>query len=1047
MSKSERLSWRRIVAFALCTVLFFGCFTGKTGNVSKAASFPDNAVWMTGCSMTVWQDGRMGLNVYFTGINPAGTFPNGYLSFGGQKYSFHKSNDTEYYATCYLAPKEIGAARQVSIYSNQKVCPIILDEAGNLANSIMCCAKDYLDQLKASAAGNSREASMAKAIDDYGKCAAIFFKNDPNEAAYRVSDIALKNYCAVMNGTLPEGIRYAGSTVVLDEKLAIRHYFETASASVPAEFYIGKNKTSLHSANGLYYVEIPEIKAWDIDRAFRVTAVCNQTDTWNLDFSVLSYAYAAIMNGSSDKLCELVKSLYWFLQAFDGYQSENRELEDPVLNPSGDPDDSITLTYMNSKYPDDMPRAIIVKPSGASKEEDFAANLLQKYIAEEDGYQPRIVSDSEPVSAGSFEISVGNTNRSKEQAKYASNDSYCIQSYPNHNGVAITGVGQLGLIHGAMRFLEACGGFFYLSWDDLYVTNQEHFKVDMNGFRIDYERKFVFTDNDICYTSLNPNSDRTDPYYAGYGRTKPSGYVRPRTGRLYSLAFGLNGFYTDQYQLPVGEAGRESWYLTSFAEGDHYTEPEGANWVPAGQAHTLLAEFLPAKKYANNHPEWYATYDGKKDTSQLCLTTVMNDSTAYGLILAHCKELCEKSDPNAYMQIISMSNNDGAAYCQCSKCVAERKAHGDRSGSNVSIELVELLNKVSKDIHQNGAYPNVYVDTLAYTRTLDPPGDLVCDDHVIIRWAPIMRCYAHYLDAPESEDYRAPEYLKKLKGWLKVCKHVWIWDYNTDYRTTIGPFANVDVMQHDIKLYYSLGVEGIYLQSNVHFLDYNTEFNDIRNYILGRIMQDPTRDYEKELEFYTDVYYGKAGPYVREYMKRLEKQSANHENNYEHRDMFVKYDSFMFEIYGGIKTYNLTEDGRGTDISRRMPDSEIGACEGLWRAIEEIAKTEPEEVQKRLHMLSFSWRIVKSVLNVYEFGDSSKYESENRKLINDMKNSGVVRYSYFDERVMTDCTHPAYHPDSWCRNSDYMMNAYAPLLAKCNPNPTVIEPEPLPSGR
>ncbi len=1029
----------RIAAAILCLIVVCGCVPQDFCNHAKAAEFPSDAVWMKGCSLTVWQDGRMGMNVYFTGVNPSATFLNATLSFGDLSYPFIYSGEQGvYYATCYLCPKEIGIDQTVCVRSNGKVCPIILDESGNLSNSIFCSAKNYLDQLQSLAEEYPKDAAMAKAINDYGTCARIFFQNNSAENAYKVKDVMLDGYCADLSGSLPSSISYAGSSIVLNEIISIRHYFSISDSSCPVDFYIGKSKTSLKQSDNLYYVEIPGIKAWDIDRAYRVTAVWNQTETWTIDYSVLSYAFSAIQNNSSVKLCELVKSMYWFLKEFNGYQSENRSLDGPDLSNQGD-DDSVTLAYMNSKYTDDMPTAILVVPSNATAEEQYAARILLKYISQEDGYTPKIVSDNIPVSMEQFEISIGNTNRSRADATYSSNDSYCIQSYPDKNGVAITGVGQQGLMYGAMRFLEACGGYFYMSWNDLMQTYQNHFKVDLtNGFRIDYERAFVFTDSDICYSSLNPNYDVTDPYF---NKSTPAGYERPRTGRLYALAMGMNGFFMSQYQLPLTEAGRESWYLTSYKQGDHYVL-SGGNWVPAGQAHTLTTEILPADKYFASHPEWYATYNGSKNSTQLCLTTVLKDATAYGLILQHCEKLCANSDKNAEMQIISLSNNDGDAYCQCSKCKAERRSHGDTDGNNVSIDMVELLNKISADIHKNGANQNVYIDALAYTRTLNPPGDLTCDDHVIIRWAPIMRCYGHYLDSPKEVDYRNAEYYEILLGWLKVCKHVWIWDYNAEYRTSLGPYANVDVMQHDIKLYDSLGVEGVYLQSNVNFLDYNTELSDIRNYILGRILQDPTRDYEKELEFFTDAYYGECGAYVRDYMKRLEKQAAYHENNWTHRDKFTMYDSFMFEVYDGLKAYNIDENtGIGTNISRRMPDSEIGACEGIWQEINRIAQTEPQEVQNRLHMLEFSWRIIKSTLNVYEFSNSKTYASENQKLIDDLINSGVTRYNYLESKRMTDCIYPENHPDNWCRKTDYVMQNFSRALSDCNPNPTVTLPD------
>ncbi|GEM_PF-6960984 len=704
---------------------------------------------------------------------------------------------------------------------------------------------------------------------------------------------------------------------------------------------------------------------------------------------------------------------------------------------------SSTATYMNSKFTKNMPQATIVTPANATAEEIYAAGLLQKYIQEEDGYKPQIVSDS-TAQNGRFEISVGKTNRPHGTAKYSSNDSYSIKSYTN--GISITGVGKLGLMHGAMRFLEAFGGYYYLSWNDLYVTNQSHFKYETSGISIDYERPFLFTDMDICFSSINPNGDLTDPYY---GKGKPSGYQPPRTGRLFSLAFGLNGFYADTYCLPKTEAGRETWFLTA-SKSAQYSGGTPIDGLAAGQAHTLTAEFLPASKYFDSHPDWYAAHvwnnreelrkpdsERQRTKNQLCPYKCLHDPEAYALILQHCKDMIANSyDPNAPIQIISVSKNDGPDLCMCSLCMQDRMAHGDSSGMHESIEYVQLINQLSKDLHKNGAYPNLYIDTLAYEWTVEAPGDLKCDDHVIIRWAPIRRCYGCYLDATYTTIENGKEVKKKhvtnqkyydeLVKWSKCCDHLWIWDYNTNFLTTAGPYANVDVMQHDIKLYKQLGVEGIYLQSNARHLESDSEFGDIRNYIEGRMLQDPTRDYEQELAFITDALYGAAGKHVREYMKHMEQQASNHHMITAHRDDVNMYDRPLYSTYAGVHSWD------GGDHAYRMPDSEIGICEGLWKEINTIAQTQPADVQKRIKKLEFSWRIVKSTLNVYEFDTPSTYAAENDKLIKDMKNAGVTYFSTINGKLVSDCTYTGNHPDNWYNSSDKVIGAFT----STNPNAT-----------
>ena len=255
--------------------------------------------------------------------------------------------------------------------------------------------------------------------------------------------------------------------------------------------------------------------------------------------------------------------------------------------------------------------------------------------------------------------------------------------------------------------------------------------------------------------------------------------------------------------------------------------------------------------------------------------------------------------------------------------------------------------------------------------------------------------------------------------WTKCCKHVWIWDYNSNFKTTTGPYANIDVMAHDIKLYKELGVEGVYLQSNSRHLESSSEFGDIRNYIEGRMLQDPSRDYEQELAFITDALYGKAGVYVREYMKRMEKQAKSHHTVVSHRDDVYMYDRNLYDVYAGVHSWN----GKKV-IDGRMPDVEIGYCEGLWKEIKKIAAGESADVQERINRLELGWRLVKSTLNVYEFGDPSTYKAQNELLIKDMKAAGVTFFSAISAKTIDGCTLPQNHPDNWypTKNDDGSLN-------------------------
>lgn len=1013
---------RRITALLLCASLLAG--TAVLNGTGRAAA-SSGGVKVSGCSLTV-SEGALGFNLYISGLTDAQA-KNGKVVVDGKTHTLSaRLSDGTFKVTHFVDAKDVVRKLAITVYSGQTRIP--LTNSGAVNGTFSYAVKDYLSEIEN---GTDEIAKLAKAIDDYGTCAYYYFSG-AKDIPVTVADADLSAYRLSMTGTLPDCVHYYGSSLVLNDTISIRHYYLVTDYIDSYTLTVDGKAAEFYPTDtlGLVYSEISGIRAWDIDHAY-VSACTTLGKASSLTYSVLSYAYDASGSNSEAPLCKLVRSIYWYNVACKA-----------CLESMGATD---TSDYMNSKYTVDMPVAVIVRPVNATAEEVYAAWLLQKYIEAEDGYKPSIISDSVKQGSKGFEISVGNTNRPHGKAAYTSDGSYSIKSYTN--GISLTGVGQLGLMHGAMRFLEALGGYYYLSWNDLYRTNQSHFKYEPSGISIDYERAFLFTDMDVCFSSINPGRDLTDPYY---GKTKPAGYELPKTGRLFSLAFGLNGFYANTYCLPTSEAGQTSWYLSGY-ENAQYDYPKTVKGLAAGQAHTLLAEFLPAKDYFEDHPEWYAAHvwqdreellkpdsERQRTPDQLCPYMLLHDREAYNLLLEHCRQIIKKSyDPDAPIQIISISKNDGGDLCMCSNCMKERINHKDTGGMHEAIEYVLLLNKISEDLHKNGAYPNLYIDMLAYEWTVEAPTDIVCDDHVIVRFAPIRRCYGCNLDSKDPVTHVGhvtnQKYYEELVKWTKCCKHVWIWDYNSNFRTTVAPYANVTVMQHDIKLYKELGVEGVYLQSNSRHLESNSEFGDIRNYIEGRMLQDPTRDYEQELAFVTDTLYGKAGVYVREYMKHMEQQASYHHKITAWRDDVNKYDTGLYGTYAGVREKD------GGEHTFRMPDTEIGICEGLWKEINRIAESESAEVRTRLTRLEFSWRLVKSTLNVYEFGDPSTYKAANETLIADMKAAGISYFAAINGVQMTGCKYPGHHPDYWARDEENFIGTFTATNPNAERKPSIPE--------
>ena len=84
--------------------------------------------------------------------------------------------------------------------------------------------------------------------------------------------------------------------------------------------------------------------------------------------------------------------------------------------------------------------------------------------------------------------------------------------------------------------------------------------------------------------------------------------------------------------------------------------------------------------------------------------------------------LRKEEDPS----VISVSQFDNPAYCQCDNCKALAEKYGAQSGL-----ILRAVNRVADRVKEE--FPGVLVETLAYWYTVDAPKNIKPRDNVIIR--------------------------------------------------------------------------------------------------------------------------------------------------------------------------------------------------------------------------------------------------------------------------------------------------------------------------
>jgi hypothetical protein len=266
---------------------------------------------------------------------------------------------------------------------------------------------------------------------------------------------------------------------------------------------------------------------------------------------------------------------------------------------------------------------------------------------------------------------------------------------------------------------------------------------------------------------------------------------------------------------------------------------------------------VPYGTYGENHPEYYALVDGKRDTNthgggpQLCVT---NPEVIEIAAESAIRQLSERPEATN----ISVSQADTAAYCRCEPCEALNEAEGSPMGSQLT-----FVNAVAERIEK--VHPHVKVGTLAYWYTRKPPKTVTPRHNVQIQLCSIECCTLHAIDNPDCEQNQA--FCQDTNVWGKICDDIWIWNYNTNFRSYDLPFPNLRSIARNVRYFLRNNAKGVFMQANGNGL--TGEFSDLRNYLLSQLIWNPHLDADAHLNEFVNLHYEAAAPPILEYINFL----------------------------------------------------------------------------------------------------------------------------------------------------------------------------------
>ncbi len=269
--------------------------------------------------------------------------------------------------------------------------------------------------------------------------------------------------------------------------------------------------------------------------------------------------------------------------------------------------------------------------------------------------------------------------------------------------------------------------------------------------------------------------------------------------------------------------------------------------------------YVPSQKYGKEHPEYFALVDGERKLEmggggpELCLT----NPDVLRIVVNTILDALEKHP----MENVSVSQNDNNKYCRCPQCAAIDEREGTPMGS-----ILTFVNAVADEVAKE--YPDIMIGTLSYWYSRKPPKTIKPRPNVQVQLCSIECCVLHPINDPKCE--KNVQFCQDLANWGKMCNHISIWNYNTNFRNYLLPCPNLWVIEPNIRYFVDNNALGIFMQAAGNAL--GAELSDLRNYVMANILWDPSRNSHTLIDEFLNLHYGRSAEPIRRFI------NLTHEN-------------------------------------------------------------------------------------------------------------------------------------------------------------------------
>ena len=333
----------------------------------------------------------------------------------------------------------------------------------------------------------------------------------------------------------------------------------------------------------------------------------------------------------------------------------------------------------------------------------------------------------------------------------------------------------------------------------------------------------------------------------------PDAEIVPESDKI-SISAKLDYEYTPDIETRTVHS-RLFYENHDFADKLKVTYEAFLGYVPEARVHTFH-RFMPGSVFYDQHPEYYALKDGKRLTTQLCLSNpdvlrIVTDSVA------------SYFDHHPESDIISVSQDDNTLHCECEDCAAIDKEEGSASGT-----MIRFVNRVAEQ------FSDKTISTLAYQYTRKPCKTKPADNVMVTLCS--IEC-----DRSKPIEVGCIDFAEDLKGWKQLTDNIRIWDYTTQFTDFLAPFPNIHTLGPNIRFFRDNNAKWIFEQHSHN----PSELFELRSYLTAKLLWYPDRNINDIIHEFCKAYYQEGAEYVEEYINAI-------------HDEISKVPDFFLFLYG-----------------------------------------------------------------------------------------------------------------------------------------------------